>query len=86
MLQAQRDAALKLQTEIRQSSKKDVESMKARGLNVVAVDARTLDLWRAAVDKAKDKIRGDFAPADAYDEALKFREEYRKSKAAAPKK
>jgi TRAP-type C4-dicarboxylate transport system substrate-binding protein len=85
LLQAQRDAALKLQADIRQSSVKDVESMKGRGLKVVPVDAKTLDLWRAAVDRAKDNIRGDFAPADAYDEALKFRDEYRKSK-PAPKK
>lgn len=85
LLQAQRDAALKLRAEIRQSAAKDVQNMRARGLNVVPVDARTLDLWRASVDRAKDKIRGDFAPADAYDEALRFRDEYRKSK-PAPKK
>ena len=81
LAQAQRQAAQKLQSDIRQSTARDIESMKARGLTVVPVDARLKDQWRAVVDKAKSKIRGDFAPADAYDEALKYRDEYRQQKA-----
>jgi TRAP-type C4-dicarboxylate transport system substrate-binding protein len=82
LLQAQAEAAQKLQTEIRQSAVRDVQSMKERGLNVVPVDAKALEQWRAIVDTAKAKIRGGFVPADAYDEALKYRDEYRKEKAA----
>jgi TRAP-type C4-dicarboxylate transport system substrate-binding protein len=70
-----------LQTAIRQEAVDDVRSMKARGLNVVAVDEKTSELWRSMVDKAKTKIRGDFVPADAYDEALKYRDDYRTQKA-----
>jgi TRAP-type C4-dicarboxylate transport system substrate-binding protein len=81
LMQAQRQAAQKLQADIRQSTPRDIESMKARGLTVVPVDARLKEQWRAVVDKAKSKIRGDFAPADAYDEALKYRDEYRQQKA-----
>ena len=55
--------------------------MKKNGLNVVPVDKKTNDMWKATVDKAQSKIRGDFVPADAYDEALKFRNEYRSQKA-----
>ncbi len=82
LVQAQRQAAQKLQTDIRQSTARDIESMKARGLQVIPIDAKLKDQWHAAVEKAKSKIRGDFAPADAYDEALKFRDEYRQQKAA----
>lgn len=81
LMQAQRQAAQKLQSDIRQSTARDIESMKARGLTVVPVDATLKEQWRAAVDKAKSKIRGDFAPVDAYDEALKYRDEYRQQKA-----
>ena len=82
LMQAQRQAAQKLQTDIRQSTVRDIQSMKDRGLTVVPVDAGLREQWRAVVDKAKSKIRGEFAPADAYDEALKYRDEYRQQKAA----
>jgi len=82
LMQAQREAAQKLQADIRQSTTRDIQNMKARGLTVVPTDAKTLELWRAVVDRAKSKIRGDFAPADAYDEALKYRNEYRQQKGA----
>jgi TRAP-type C4-dicarboxylate transport system substrate-binding protein len=82
LLKVERETGQKLQDAIRQGAISDVQNMKARGLNVVAVDAKTYELWRATVDKAKSKIRGDFAPADAYDEALKYRDEYRSQKAA----
>jgi TRAP-type C4-dicarboxylate transport system substrate-binding protein len=85
LLQRQREAGEKLQVDIRQSTERDIQNMKARGLRVVPVDGQALELWRAAVDQAKSRIRGDFAPADAYDEALKYRDEYRKQKAAAKK-
>jgi len=81
LMQAQQQAAQKLQADIRQSTARDIANMKARGLTVVPVDAKVKEQWRAAVDKAKPKIRGDFAPADAYDEALKYRDEYRQQKA-----
>ena len=81
LVQAQHQAAQKLQADMRQSTARDIESMKARGLQVVPVDAKLKDQWRAVVDKAKSKIRGDFTPADAYDEALKYRDEYRQQKA-----
>jgi TRAP-type C4-dicarboxylate transport system substrate-binding protein len=82
LMQAQSEAAQKLQADIRQSAVRDIQSMEKRGLKVVPVDAKALEQWHAVVDKAKAKIRGDFAPADAYDEALKYRDEYRKQKAA----
>ncbi|MBZ5497630.1 MAG: TRAP transporter substrate-binding protein DctP [Acidobacteriia bacterium] len=81
LMQVERETGQKLQAAVRQGAGTDVQSMKARGLNVVPIDAKTYEQWRATVDKAKSKIRGDFAPADAYDEALRYRDEYRSQKA-----
>jgi TRAP-type C4-dicarboxylate transport system substrate-binding protein len=81
LLQIQHDAAKKLQADIRQSAERDIQSMKAAGLKVVSVDARALRQWQASVDAAKNSIRGEFVPAEAYDEALRFRDEYRKQHA-----
>jgi len=81
LLKVEQETGKKLQDAIRQGGITDVQSMKARGLNVVSVDKKTYDQWTATVEKADSKIRGDFAPADAYDEALKYRDEYRNQKA-----
>ena len=57
----------------------------ARGLNVVPVDAKAREQWRALAESTYPKVRGDFVPADAFDTALKYRDEYRKQKSAAKK-
>ncbi len=87
LLKAMQDAGAKLQADIRQSGEKDIVAMKAAGLTVVPVDANAKELWRKAAESAYPKIRGDFVPADAFDEAMKARDEYRKTHpASAPKK
>ena len=83
LLKAMREAGARLQADIRQSGEKDVAAMKGAGLTVVPVDAKARELWRKTLEGAYGRIRGDFVPADAFDEALKFRDEYRKT---APKK
>lgn len=83
LLQAMREAGAKLQAEIRKGGDADVEAMKKRGLNVVAVDAKTRDLWRTTAESTYPRVRGDFVPAEAFDEALKYRDEYRKQRPAA---
>jgi TRAP-type C4-dicarboxylate transport system substrate-binding protein len=86
LLQAMEEAGTKLQAEIRKSGESDVAMMKAAsggGLKVVPVDARTTELWRKTAESAYGKIRGDFVPADAFDEAMRYRDEFRKT---APKK
>jgi TRAP-type C4-dicarboxylate transport system substrate-binding protein len=85
LLQATREAGHSLQAEIRRSGTADVEAMKKRGLNVVAVDAKTRDLWRAAAESTYGKVRGGYVPAEAFDEALRYRDEYRKQSPAAKK-
>ncbi len=81
LLKAMGEAGARLQADIRQSAEKDVQAMKSAGLKVVPVDANAKNLWRKTLEAAYPHIRGDFVPADAFDEAMKFRDEYRKSAA-----
>ena len=55
--------------------------MKKRGLTVVHLDAAALEAWRRAAEGAYPNLRGKYVPAAAFDEALKLRDEYRKSAA-----
>lgn len=75
---AGREAGLRMQAAIRQSSARDVEAMRKRGLNVVAADARTRVRWEKLAESLYPKMRGNTVPADAFDEALRYRDEYRK--------
>lgn len=86
LIKAMQDAGNKLQADIRQSGEKDVAAMKTAGLTVVPVDAKTKELWRRTAETAYGKVRGDFVPVEAFDEAMKARDEFRKKSAAAPKK
>jgi TRAP-type transport system periplasmic protein len=83
MLKAMEEAGAKLRADIRKSGDTDVAAMKTVGLKVVPVDVKTRELWRRTAESAYGKVRGGFVPADAFDEAMKYRDEYRK---AAPKK
>jgi TRAP-type C4-dicarboxylate transport system substrate-binding protein len=77
-LEVMREAGSRLQTEIRQSGPRDVEAMKKRGLTVVPVDAKAREAWVKLAESVYPKIRGRVVPADAFDEAMKYRDEYRK--------
>lgn len=79
ILEAARDAGRRLRQEIRGNAARDVLAMQKRGLNVVHVDARTEDLWRKAAENAYPRIRGSFVSAEAFDEARRWRDEYRKA-------
>jgi len=79
LLQAARESGARLQAEIRKSGDRDVEAMRKRGLNVVAVDAAARARWRSMAEGLYPRIRGSIVPADAFDEALRWREEYRKA-------
>jgi TRAP-type transport system periplasmic protein len=78
LLEAAREAGRRLRAEIRQSADRDVEAMKKRGLVVVPVDAHGRELWRKAAEGVYPRIRGTVVPADAFDEALRYRDDYRR--------
>ncbi len=80
------EAGARLRAEARASEERDIAAMKARGLNVVAVDAKAEALWRTAAEAAYPMIRGKIVPEAAFDEARKVLAEFRAKKATAGKK
>jgi TRAP-type C4-dicarboxylate transport system substrate-binding protein len=82
LLKIMRDAGAKLQAEIRNGGQTSVEAMRKRGLNVVPVDPKTREAWVKVVEGAYPKIKGTIVPADAFDEAMRYRDEYRKRSGA----
>jgi TRAP-type C4-dicarboxylate transport system substrate-binding protein len=76
--EAANEAGRRLREEMRNSAERDIEAMKKRGLNVVPVDEKALALWKQAAEGMYPKIRGPIVPADAFDDALRYRDEYRK--------
>jgi hypothetical protein len=52
--------------------------MKKRGLTVVPVSAQQRADWYKLTEAMYPKIRGHIVPADAFDTALRYRDEYRK--------
>jgi TRAP-type transport system periplasmic protein len=83
LLQAAQEAGTKLRAEIRASGDRDVEEMKKRGLNVVAVDAKAREQWQKVTETMFPRVRGSLVPDEAFDEALRRRDEYRKLPASA---
>jgi TRAP-type C4-dicarboxylate transport system substrate-binding protein len=85
LLEIARNAGDKLQKSIAQGQQRDVDAMKRTGLVVVPVDARARDAWRRATETAYPIMRGGAVPAGAFDDALRYRDEYRRQKGAAKK-
>jgi TRAP-type transport system periplasmic protein len=84
LLDAMREAGQKLRDDVRQSAQRDIDAMKTRGLHVVPIDGATRALWLKAAEGLYPTIRGRVVPADTFDEALRWRDEYRKAKQAHP--
>jgi TRAP-type C4-dicarboxylate transport system substrate-binding protein len=78
ILKDAREAGLKLRQDMRESEARDLDALRKAGLAVVPVDAAKAQAWRQAFDAVRERIRGDFVPAGAYDEALKWRDEARR--------
>ncbi len=85
LLEASRSAGARLQAEIRRSGDRDVEAMRKRGLNVVTLDDRTRGVWQRTAEGLYPQIRGAIVPADAFDEAVRLRDEYRRGTGTGPK-
>jgi TRAP-type C4-dicarboxylate transport system substrate-binding protein len=83
MLRIAREAGARLQKEIRDAEPKDVAAMKQRGLTVVPVSPAQRAQWQKLTESLYPAIRGKIVPAEAFDEALRYRDEYRKQRAAA---
>jgi len=78
LLQVMQEGGKKLRDEVRKSGERDVDEMKKRGLNVVPVDAKAREAWVKVAESTYPKIRDRIVGAMAFDEAMKYRDEYRK--------
>jgi TRAP-type C4-dicarboxylate transport system substrate-binding protein len=79
LMEASRAGGKRLREDVRKSAEKDVEAMRKRGLNVVPVDEKARALWHKTAESAYPRIRGVIVPAEAFDEARRLRDEYRKA-------
>jgi hypothetical protein len=57
--------------------------MQKRGLIVVPVSAAQRAQWQKLTESLYPSIRGKIVPAEAFDEATRYRDEYRKTRRAA---
>ena len=81
LLQAARRSGQRLRTTT-QGVSRDVEAMKARGLTVVAVDARARRLWQQAAEASYPLLRGSIVPAEAFDELRRQIQAFRRAHAS----
>jgi TRAP-type C4-dicarboxylate transport system substrate-binding protein len=81
LLEAARAAGKQLRDEIRQRGPTDIEAMQKRGLTVVHLDAPAIELWRQIAENAYPRMRDKYVPAQAFDEAKRLRDEFRKQSA-----
>jgi TRAP-type C4-dicarboxylate transport system substrate-binding protein len=83
LMEIAREAGRRLQADIRKSGDRDVEEMKKRGLKVVPVTAQQRAEWQKLTEKMYPRIRGPIVPADAFEEAMRYRDEYRERATAS---
>ena len=80
LVRAAQAAGARLREEIRKDGEVSIAAMKRAGATVVPVDAEAKAAWFSVATAAYPKIRGAVVPPDAFDEALKHRDDYRARK------
>jgi TRAP-type C4-dicarboxylate transport system substrate-binding protein len=83
LLKAAQDDGARLRKDVRDSEARDIEAMKKRGLTVVPVSGAQKAEWQKLTESIYPRIRGRIIPAEAFDEAMRYRDEYRKQRGAA---
>jgi len=79
LLQAARQAGDRLRGSIRTMGDDAIREMEKRGLQVTETDAATRAAWRSAAEAAYPDLRGQYCPADLFDEVRRLRDEFRQS-------
>jgi TRAP-type transport system periplasmic protein len=77
LLEAARKPGQGLRDDIRRMDHEAIGEMKKRGLNVVTLSAADRTVWRSEAAKAYPKMRGEYCPADLFDEVVRLRDEFR---------
>lgn len=86
MLASARRAGVELRDTIRALGEEAVPEMEKRGLTVIRLDDTVLQQWRAESAKAYSQLRGVYAPADLFDEAVRLRDEFRRGQTVSQAK
>ncbi len=80
ILAAAKDAGKVLRTEIRRLNDEAEKVMVKNGLKIVPLPPGVKEEWRRTVEGVYPQIRGKIIPADMFDAARKYRDEYRASR------
>jgi TRAP-type C4-dicarboxylate transport system substrate-binding protein len=86
LLKISQEAGSRLRKEIRDAEGRDVLAMKKRGLTVVPVSAAQRAEWQKLTESMYPRIRDRIVPVEAFDEAKRYRDEYRRQRGAAASK
>jgi TRAP-type transport system periplasmic protein len=78
LLAAARAAGDKLRGDIRRMDVEAVKQMESKGLKVTPVDAQTRAAWQNAAEGTYPALRGDYCPAELFDDVVRLREAARK--------
>ncbi|MDA8122895.1 MAG: TRAP transporter substrate-binding protein DctP [Deltaproteobacteria bacterium] len=84
ILEAARDAGRNLRGEIRRLNDEAVRVMVKNGLKVSRVPPEVRAEWRRTVEDVYPRIRGKIIPADMFDAARKYRDEFRAGRRGQP--
>jgi TRAP-type C4-dicarboxylate transport system substrate-binding protein len=79
MLEAARSAGEQLRGEIRAMGDGAVREMEKRGLHVIKLDGATRAAWQSAAEAAYPRLRGQYCPAELFDEVRTLRDAFRQS-------
>ncbi len=77
LLDASIAAGKEIKANGRRESDESVAAMEKRGLKVTRVTPEIEAAWRTEAESVYPRIRGKLVPADVFDEALRFIQEYR---------
>lgn len=77
MLESAADAGMQMRNPIRQLGEDTIAEMATRGLRVIEPDAATLAAWRREAESIYPRLRGEYCPADVFDQVVRLRDEYR---------
>lgn len=80
LLAAAREAAEARREEIRRLDREAVAEMQKYGLRVVPVPAEARAQWQASAEGVYPVIRGKLVPAEYFDQAVRLRDDYRRSR------
>ncbi len=71
---------MRLRTKVRQLERDAIQAMVKRGLQVVPVPPDAYEEWLTRTISVYPEIRGKIVPAEAFDEVLRLRDEFRAKK------